>query len=41
MKKVRVAMCWDDGVYTDLKAIEIFKARKAKAAEEEGKEADE
>ena len=31
MKKVRVAMCWDDGVYTDIKAIEIFKAYKAKA----------
>ena len=24
-------MCWDDGVFTDVKAIEIFKARKAKA----------
>ncbi len=31
MKKVKVAMCWDDGVYTDVKAIEIFKAHKAKA----------
>ena len=24
-------MCWDDGVYTDIKTIEIFKAYKAKA----------
>ena len=31
MKKVRVAMCWDDGVFTDVKAIAIFKAHKAKA----------
>ena len=31
MKKVRVVQCWDDGVFTDVRLIEILKKHKAKA----------
>ncbi len=31
MKKVRVAQCWDDGVFTDIRLTEILKKYKAKA----------
>ena len=31
MKKVRVAQCWDDGVFTDIRLTDILKKHKAKA----------
>ena len=31
MKKLRVAQCWDDGVFTDIRLTEILKKYQAKA----------